>query len=175
VLPPHQPIRLPPPPVSRFRRRVGWIALTVAILCALAAWSPVWVPALPTWTRGAWPTATEPTYGVRVRRCAGLVSQGKFAVPELSQHLQDPVPWVQQEAARSLGLIGPDAVDAVEELIRALTNSEGPVRAEAAWALGQIGPPAGAAEQALEKALKDPVFEVRRNAEAARGLIGVKK
>lgn len=45
-------------------------------------------------------------------------------------------------SARSLGVIGPDAVDAVPALARALRNEDAQVRWNAAGALGRIGPAA---------------------------------
>ncbi|WP_422928947.1 HEAT repeat domain-containing protein [Singulisphaera sp. PoT] len=59
-------------------------------------------------------------------------------VPTLTRLLKDPDPSSRISAARTLGVIGPDARTAVKALIETLKDESAPVRAEAANALGEI-------------------------------------
>ena len=63
----------------------------------------------------------------------------------------------------TLGLIGPEAKDAVSALIRALRDKNGWVRASAASALGYIGEGAKEAVPALIPLLQDEDATVRAN------------
>jgi hypothetical protein len=59
---------------------------------------------------------------------------------------------IRREAARALGEIGPEAKDAVPELVEALGDED--VDLIAVWTLGQIGPAARAAVPAIRQWLK---------------------
>jgi HEAT repeat protein len=64
------------------------------------------------------------------------------AVPALIENLHNETLDVREAAAVALGRLGPDARDAVPDLIGVLQDSMGVhVRAEAARALGRIGDP----------------------------------
>jgi HEAT repeat protein len=67
--------------------------------------------------------------------------------------LSDPTPQVRDLAAIALRMMGPKAVAAVPELIRALNDPVDFVRAPVADALGAIGPGAQAAVPALAERL----------------------
>jgi HEAT repeat protein len=83
---------------------------------------------------------------------------GAAAVPDLVRALGDPDPGVRLRAAEALARIGPDAKEAVPELIRLLSDEREHVetRKAAAWALGQIGPPASGAVPELMRILQAP-------------------
>jgi HEAT repeat protein len=95
------------------------------------------------------------------------------AVPRLIELLQDRDSEIRWNAARTLGLIGPQAKAAVPALISALKKDDDPlVREHAAEALGDIGPDAKDAVEPLTAALKDPDARVRRDAVRSLGQIG---
>ena len=71
-------------------------------------------------------------------RYLGSFSQDDVVVT-LGELLADAEMRLRQQAARSLGEIGPDARAAVPALRRALFDGEGPVRVAAARALGAVG------------------------------------
>ena len=99
------------------------------------------------------------------------------AVPVLTERLKDDSPDVREEAAKTLGNLGPLAKSAVPALADALQHRDKKheVRQEAALAIGNIlaasnissDDPAGAATNAavgaaaLEAGLRDPIREVR--------------
>ncbi|MHC4732138.1 MAG: HEAT repeat domain-containing protein, partial [Planctomycetota bacterium] len=62
------------------------------------------------------------------------------AVPDLARKLKDPDAATRQEAARSLGRMGPNAADAIPDLEAALEDDDEAVRLAAAWALERIRP-----------------------------------
>jgi hypothetical protein len=66
--------------------------------------------------------------------------------------LKSPDLNTRREAARALGEIGPEAVDAVPELIEALDDED--MDLITVCALGQIGPAARAAAPAMKRWLK---------------------
>lgn len=72
---------------------------------------------------------------------AGAVAKtGKAGVGRLVTALRDSSSGVRKYAARGLGLIGPDAKEALPQLVRLLkTDRDTDVRREAATALGRIG------------------------------------
>ena len=106
---------------------------------------------------------------------------GKVAVPALIKELHSPSPMCRAHAARSLGIIGPDAQAALPDLIAALNdeaeiqtqvywghspvNPGEPANTQMIWALGQIGPAAGPAAPHLVK-LMDASCEVTRRSAA---------
>jgi HEAT repeat protein len=59
--------------------------------------------------------------------------------------LHAPDPLLRRQAAQALARIGPDARDAVPDLIAALQDGNEEVRKYAARAIGQVGPEARAA------------------------------
>ena len=90
-------------------------------------------------------------------------------VPKLRELLSDESTENPHRVAHALGKLGPQAKDAVSELIAALKNSESRVRMAAAHALWKIGPEAEAAVPALVEAMKDKDNEVYLIAVAALG------
>src|SRR5688500_15546984 len=79
------------------------------------------------------------------RAAEALVKQGKAAVPALVGVLKDGNPQGKTHAALALGRIGPDAKEAIEPLIEALTGPDLTLSSQAALALGRIGPDAAPA------------------------------
>jgi hypothetical protein len=63
--------------------------------------------------------------------------------------LKSPDLNVRRAAARALGEVGPDAVDAVPDLIDALDDAD--IDLIVLWALGRIGPAAVAAAPAIRR------------------------
>ena len=79
-----------------------------------------------------------------------------------SSRMKDESWGTRCSVAEALGLIGPDAKDAVPALVEALKDENINVRRYAAGALGQIGSNAKEAVSALVQALKDNNDGVRR-------------
>ena len=63
----------------------------------------------------------------------------KNDVPRLKEKLVSNSDNERELAAIDLGKVGPDAVPAVPDLIKALKDVNRGVRGSSAWALGQIG------------------------------------
>ena len=82
-----------------------------------------------------------------------LVRIGQPAVAQLRQELKAADAKRKLRAIDILARIGPDAKDAVPDLITMLQSGNERVKKYAARALGQIGPDAGAAVPQLIKAL----------------------
>ncbi|MDP6446655.1 MAG: HEAT repeat domain-containing protein, partial [Pirellulaceae bacterium] len=80
-------------------------------------------------------------------------------VPELRNRLTSNDAEVRAQAADVLGRIGPDANEAIPELIILLDDESGPVRRSAARALGQIGPAAEQAVPSLMRVLEDETLK----------------
>ncbi len=76
------------------------------------------------------------------------------------------------EIVRSIGSFREDALSAIGDLSKTLTDAEPGVRAAAAWALSQVGPSGAAAVPALVAALTDPNPRVRCLAAIALREIG---
>jgi HEAT repeat protein len=93
------------------------------------------------------------------------------SVAQLVRMLNDRSPAVQAQGAFGLSRLGPDARDAVPDLIEAL-KKDSLVRQNAALALGKIGPDAREAVPALIEVLGDPEWIIRRQAVLALGQIG---
>jgi HEAT repeat protein len=92
--------------------------------------------------------------------------RGKAAVPALAVVLTaDPDPQTRASAAMALENMGPDAVEAVPALVKALKDREGLVVQRAIIALGNIGPAAQEAVPALAEVAR--ADSVRQSAEAA--------
>ena len=83
-----------------------------------------------------------------------------------------PKPASQYAAAQALMFLGPDAAEAVPELVMLLSSSHPAIRAVAAKALASIGRAAKPAVPALKAMLKDARPEMRirgrRRAESDR-------
>ncbi|MFM9066635.1 MAG: HEAT repeat domain-containing protein [Planctomycetota bacterium] len=80
---------------------------------------------------------------------------GSASVPALREALQSAEPSMRSRAADTLAKIGPDAADAVPDLIVNLNDPDLRVRKSAARALGQIGPKAAPAVPTLMKAITE--------------------
>jgi HEAT repeat protein len=98
----------------------------------------------------------------------------KSAVPELmiilsNQKLDSESRW---NAARTLGKIGSEAVEAIPLLVDCLRDEATTVREHSAEALGDMGPAAGGAAGDLAKVLNDTNTRVRRDAVRSLGQIG---
>src|SRR5205807_10352469 len=70
---------------------------------------------------------------------AHVEGQSKLVVPILRDELREPQTAAQHAAAQALTLLGPDAAEAVPELVQLLSNRYPGMRALAARALGAIG------------------------------------
>jgi len=75
-------------------------------------------------------------------------------------------------AARTLGKLGPNGVDAIPVLVESLEDEAATVREHSAEALGDIGPLAADAVPDLVSVLDDPATRVRRDAVRSLGQIG---
>ncbi len=81
--------------------------------------------------------------------------------------------FVRIEAAAELAEFGPEAAEAVPDLIRAMQDEDARLREQAARTLGAIGPGAEEAVPVLNEALKDPDENVRQAAaEALERILG---
>jgi HEAT repeat protein len=80
----------------------------------------------------------------------------------------------RRAAAVALGLIGPDARDAIPALTEALTNEAPLVRSDAALALAKIAPNADGVIKVLAVACGDADYGVRNNVVKALGLCASK-
>ena len=81
-------------------------------------------------------------------------------------------PDFRANAAKALGELGAEAVEAVPALIMGLRDADVHLRIESARALGEIGPGAAAAVDALVEAFGDEVGIVTDEAASALGRIG---
>ena len=88
---------------------------------------------------------------------------GKWLAPYTTRL---PAAWVKRAAARSLGIIGPPAREAVPALLVSLRNPDEGFAWEAAGALGRIGEPA---LPGLLEAMRAPMASTRRAAAYALG------
>jgi HEAT repeat protein len=97
-----------------------------------------------------------------------LYRDARSAVGPLSKALSDPDATVRGTAAFALAAIGPEAVEAVPALIKALqSQGDETLRFRAAYALGEIGPKAKEAIEPLKAALDDKKPAVRLHAAQA--------
>ncbi len=81
-----------------------------------------------------------------------LARLGEKAVPALIGVLKDGDVKARGHAAYALGIIGPAAKDAADELARAMQDEDPGLTSQAAFALGKLGPAGGpAALKVLEK------------------------
>jgi HEAT repeat protein len=94
-------------------------------------------------------------------------------VPALVKALQHEEARIRLEAAEDLGLIGPQAADAVEALLKLARQDADPlVRIEAARAIARIDPKNETALPILVEALKDRAGKVRKKAAELIGHLG---
>ncbi len=111
----------------------------------------------------------------RIRRgCAQVLGdfglKARTAIPPLIARLHDKDTSVRSEAARTLGLIGPDS-ESVRSLILALDDSSPVVRSASAAALGRMGSSAHSASPNLVMCFGDRNTSVRIAAAKAIWLI----
>jgi HEAT repeat protein len=84
-----------------------------------------------------------------------LAQIGAPSVPELVKALDDPSPAVRKRALWALGVIGPDAREAIQAISDILTDKDATLRSLAAIVLGEMGPQGRPAIPQLVKALRD--------------------
>jgi HEAT repeat protein len=101
-----------------------------------------------------------------------LAQIGAPSVPELVKALDDPSPAVHKRALWALGVIGPDAREAVQPVSNFLTDKDATIRSLAAVVLGEMGPQGRPAIPQLVKALRDADPQVRAWAAMALHDIG---
>ena len=101
-------------------------------------------------------------------------AQAAPAIPQLVEVLTDTsrTADARWNAARTIGKIGPPAVETVPILIEMTKDKEATVRGNAAEAIGDIGPKAAAGVPALIDVLDDPAHRVRHHAVRSLGYIG---
>jgi len=98
---------------------------------------------------------------------------GPYGVPVLTHHLRDSNSSRRYEAAIALGHIGPEACQAVGQLIKCLSDPEVMPRLAAAMAIGKIGPAAHSAVPVLAGLTSsDADADVRERACESLGAIG---
>jgi HEAT repeat protein len=85
----------------------------------------------------------------------GLAKGGPGVVRALRENLKSDQVKLRFDAARSLGVIGPDAKAAVPELIGALRDPGPEVKMAAVFTLGEIGPAAADAVEPLMRVVND--------------------
>jgi HEAT repeat protein len=102
---------------------------------------------------------------------SGIVYRGR-PLSYYREELRHGLATDRAETVRSIGSFREDAVSAVGDLSKALTDSDAGVRSAAAWALSQIGPAGVAAVPDLRAALTDSSLHVRCLAAIALREIG---
>jgi HEAT repeat protein len=108
-----------------------------------------------------------------IRAVAEYKQAGAEAVVGLIQMTRHPDAAVRRQTVRTLGKIGPGALDALPDLIALTTGDpEAGVREQSAEAIGEIGPAAAAGIPALVRALGDSNNRVRRDAVRSLGQMG---
>lgn len=100
--------------------------------------------------------------------------QAKPALPELVALLENDSKDVisRWNAARALGKLGPEGLDALPVLIKYTTCPEDTIREHSVEAIGDIGPTAVAGLPALVDCLDDPYVKVRRDSVRSLGYMG---
>jgi HEAT repeats/PBS lyase HEAT-like repeat len=93
-------------------------------------------------------------------------------VCELIDQLKDPDDTVRLRAVATIAVMGPEAVDALPDLIQAVDDGNADIRQVAVVALGEIGPPAKLAISVLIKALQDSDAVLRKRAAVTLGELG---
>ncbi len=100
----------------------------------------------------------------RAAATQALINLGPVAVPELIRTLQGNNPVFRLNAARVLGMIGPDARASVPALVGLLDENEKGLALVVESALGKMGPAARKAIPALEQRLRAPQAPTRLRA-----------
>jgi HEAT repeat protein len=112
----------------------------------------------------------------RQHAARALARIGRSAVPPLIRALQGADrkkgAVARRGVAMALGLIGPEAKNAIPALVEALSDADPLVRGEAAVALSRIDPTADGVVAALSRALADSDYGVRNNVAKALGRCG---
>ena len=123
---------------------------------------------------GFFMTVFLPLYVLPQQAEQQLKDQTNFrqSVPVLVRLLADQNSVIRRRAIKSLGLIRPEAKDAVQELTQILRDVEKEIRDSAFQALAAIGSEAKQAVPALIQALKDQNSDIRRNAMSTLREIG---
>jgi HEAT repeat protein len=99
-----------------------------------------------------------------------LAAQGARAVPRVVKGLQNEK--LRKHAIKILGMIGPEASEAVPALVETMQDADEETRREAQFALAAIGPAAAPAVPELTRALDSENEEVQYSAVYALGRIG---
>lgn len=107
--------------------------------------------------------ATDPDWRVRAEVAKGLGKVGETGVPLLRTLLGDEDPHVRRAALTALGVVGPPAAPALDDVRRGLGDPEIAVQAAAAEALVRVGRGLGD----LQALAGSPAWQLRRS--AARG------
>ncbi len=120
------------------------------------------------------PMLTSEHAGRVARAISVYRGQAKAALPDLIKLLQDETKDTETRwnAARALGKLGPEGIDALPVLIEYCTHAEETIREHAVEAIGDIGPTATAGIPALIDCLDDPATRVRRDAVRSLGYFG---
>jgi HEAT repeat protein len=127
------------------------VVLSVAV-CALL----IWLLPFGYQAAWAWVILRDVSRGQSMRYSAqGLAQGGPGVVRALRANLKSDQVDFRIDAARSLGVIGPDAKAAVPDLIGALHDPDREVRIAAIFTLGEIGPSAADAVEPLMRAADD--------------------
>lgn len=108
-----------------------------------------------------------------VRRAASAaisVLGPKLALPVLRKNIHHKSARLRNNVIRTIGLFGPYALDAQDDLLKAATDKDPKIRRAALWALGNLGPKSAQKSLSVVKqALKDPEWLVRGAACTAYG------
>jgi HEAT repeat protein len=117
---------------------------------------------------------TDKEHADQAEQAARSLAQiGPPAVPELIRTLDDPSPAVRGRALWALGIMGPDAKEALGQASQFLQDSDPQMRALAAQVMAEMGSVARPALPLLVKCLRDPVAQVRLRAAEALHEIGM--
>ena len=114
----------------------------------------------------------DPVPSVGLAAGGGLIRLGADALDALRAALAEQP--VRNDALEILSVMGPQALQALDDLVAALADSDPVCRSDAAFAIASIGPEAKGAVPALEQVLGDESAEatVRYTAAYALGKIG---
>ncbi len=109
-----------------------------------------------------------------IRAISVYKGEGSSLVPKFEEILTDASlsTEVRWNAARTIGKIGPNAIDAVPTLIKMLDDPEVTIREHSAEAIGDIGPTAAFAIPDLLPLLKDENTRIRRDTVRSFGFMG---
>lgn len=119
----------------------------------------------------------DPLPGVRMSGAQALARLGDHTPARIHRIanllVNDPDEGVRREAARALGMMGPDAAPELNALVRAVRDPQPGVRLNAIEALGLLGPAAGSSVPALEAARNNDPSGVGLQVATALEKIGV--